>query len=90
MVRLTLKPSWREASCCNLLVVKGAAGLRLRSLRSTLRTDHAAFFNCATVFVGQLLIGQRWRVNRFDACPLAIDSDKARRKFLASAAPDAD
>ena len=43
MVRLTLKPSWREESCCSLLVVKGGVGLLLRSLRSTSRTDHAAF-----------------------------------------------
>ena len=31
MVRLAVKPSRREASCCRVLVVNGAAGLRLRS-----------------------------------------------------------
>src|SRR5271165_4880313 len=39
MVRLTLKPSLREASCWILLVVKGAGGNWRRSFFSTERTD---------------------------------------------------
>ena len=38
MARFTLKRSLREASCWNLLVVNGAAGLRRRSRFSTERT----------------------------------------------------
>ena len=35
MVFCALKPSLRAASCCNVEVVNGGAGLRLRCLRST-------------------------------------------------------
>ena len=35
IVRFTLKPTLRNASCCNLDVVNGGTGLRLRSLRCT-------------------------------------------------------
>jgi len=38
MVRLVVKPSLREASCCRVEVVKGAAGLRRRCFFSTLTT----------------------------------------------------
>jgi hypothetical protein len=50
MVRFTLKRSLREESCCSLLVVKGAAALRRRSLRSTVRTVQAAFSSAARIF----------------------------------------
>ena len=36
--RFAGKPSFREASCCSVEVVKGGAGLRRRSLRRTLLT----------------------------------------------------
>src|ERR1035438_535932 len=42
MARFTLKRSLREASCWNLLVVNGAAGLRRRSRLSTERTLQSA------------------------------------------------
>src|SRR5215813_4692059 len=42
MARFTLKRSLRDASCWNLLVVKGAAALRRRSFLSTERTLHCA------------------------------------------------
>ena len=35
MVRLVVKPSLREASCCSVEVVKGGDGRRLRSLLTT-------------------------------------------------------
>ena len=38
MVCLTDKPSLRAASCCNVLVVKGGAGVRLRGLTVTADT----------------------------------------------------
>ena len=50
MARFTLKRSLREASCWNLLVVKGAAGLRRRSRLSTERTDQSAFSSAALIF----------------------------------------
>ncbi len=42
IVRLTLKPSCRDASCCSLLVVNGEPAFRRRSFRSTVRTLHRA------------------------------------------------
>ncbi len=40
MVRLALKPSLREASCCSVEVMKGGAGLRLTGLASTEVTEY--------------------------------------------------
>src|SRR2546430_12328366 len=50
IVRFTLKRSLREESCCNLLVVNGAAALRRRSFLSTDRTTHSAFSSAARIF----------------------------------------
>ena len=41
MVRVAPKPSFRDASCCRVEVVKGAAGLRRTRPRSTLWTENA-------------------------------------------------
>ncbi len=50
MARFTLKRSLREASCWNLLVVNGAAGLRRRSRFSTERTLQSAFSTAVLIF----------------------------------------
>src|SRR5437660_138265 len=51
MVRLTLKRSLREESCCNLLVVNGGAALRRRSFFSTLRTSQSAVSSAVRILV---------------------------------------
>ena len=49
MVRDTENPSFREASCCSVEVVNGAAGLRWVGLRSTrLAVSGAPWAACKT------------------------------------------
>ena len=50
-MRCAPKPNLRDASCCNVEVVKGAAGLRLRCFLLTLVTNNlpsAALVKIAT------------------------------------------
>ena len=49
MVRLTAKPSLRDASCCNFEVMKGGTGFRLRSLVVTSLTTKVCFSASATI-----------------------------------------
>ena len=58
-VRFTLKRSLRDASCWNLLVVNGAAGLRRRSRFSTERTVQSAFSSATLIFSASSLVCDR-------------------------------
>ncbi len=81
MVRLTLKPSCREASCCSLLVVKGAVALRRRSFFSTFLTDHLAVFSAATTASVASLSGSEG-VSTVSTRGLdSLDTDEARGKL---------
>src|SRR5439155_82640 len=57
MVRLTLKRSLREESCCNLLVVNGGAAFRRRSFFSTLRTSQSAVSSAVRILVAASSFG---------------------------------
>ena len=57
MARFTLKRSLREASCWNLLVVNGAAGLRRRSRVSTDATLQSAFSSAVLIFSASSPLG---------------------------------
>src|SRR5258706_4841541 len=50
IVRLTLKRSFRDESCCSLLVVNGGVGLRRRSFFSAERTTQSACSSAARIF----------------------------------------
>ena len=78
MVRRTLKPNWREASCCSLLVVKGAVGLRRRSFFSTFCTDHLAFSSAATTASICCLLGKRRGIDCLHDRLFSIDAGEAR------------
>ena len=56
MVRDTLKPSFRDASCCNVDVVNGAAGFLVDGLVSMDETTCSAEGKPRGRFVRQILV----------------------------------
>ena len=78
MVFLALKPSFFDASCCIVEVVKGGNGHFLSSFFSTERTLYSSFFNSSQIFAASC----KFLISSFSNFLPSFSTQSAIKSFL--------